>query len=332
MKRMTLGIGLFLISVTSFTLIYALYGLPAEAILYAFGLSVFIGGIFLLGYALQYYKNTSRLANIKNEPDKLSIRTQNLPSPLDHLEVQYQEILLDLMEIYQKTMTDTDHKFKELKDYYTMWVHQIKTPISALGLMFQTEADTEKSRAMKLELFKIEQYIEMVLHIMSIDEGDADLRLSPCELEDLCSGAVKKYRSLFIEKKIKLSLNLTPIKVLSDEKWAMVVLEQLISNGLKYTHQGEIRIYNDEGNPHMLTIEDTGIGIHEEDLPRVFEKGFTGYNGRLDRKATGIGLYLTKKICQRLGIQIEISSVVDQGTKVDLIFIPYKDVSLEMKM
>lgn len=332
MKRMTLGIGLFLISTTSFTLIYGLFGLPLEAILYAISLGVFLGAIILLSYAFLYYKNTQSLDQFKGEADKLSFLTQKLPQPLDHLEAQYQEILLDLVEMQQKNWTESDHKFKELRDYYTLWVHQIKTPISALGLMFQTEADTEKSRAMKLELFKIEQYVEMVLHMMRIEDGDADLRLSACDLESLCHGAVKKYRSLFIEKKIKLSLSLTPTTVLSDEKWAVVILEQLISNGLKYTPKGEIKIYNSEATPHILTIEDTGIGIHEEDLPRVFEKGFTGYNGRLDKKATGIGLYLTQKICDRLGIQIEMRSGVDQGTKVNLIFIPYNHVSLEMKM
>lgn len=332
MKRMTHGMGLFLISAFAFTLIYYLYGLPLEAILYAWSLSVFLGAIFLLRYALAYYKNTQRLRKIKGEADKASMLTQSLPSPLDALEADYQAMLLQLMDAQQKSFTDVDNTFKDLKDYYTMWVHQIKTPISALGLMFQTEADTEKTRAMKLELFKIEQYVEMVLHIMGIEDGSTDLSLCSCELESLCNGAVKKYRSLFIEKRIKLSLNLVPSTVLSDEKWATVILEQLISNGLKYTHQGEIKIYNSEDNPHILTIEDSGIGIHEGDLPRVFEKGFTGYNGRLDKKATGIGLYLTKKVSERLGIQIKMSSIVDQGTRVDLVFIPYKHVSLEMKM
>lgn len=332
MKRMTLGLTLFLVSGISFTLIYALYGLPVEAIFYAWSLAVFIGAVFVLGYAFRYFRNAQNIKQIKKEGDKAFILSKNLPNPLDELEAQYQEILLEMLETQQKNLTDMDSKLKELTDYYTLWVHQVKTPISALGLMFQTEPDTEKSRSMKLELFKIEQYVEMALHIMRIDAVGADLMLCPCELESLCAGAVKKYRSLFIEKRIKLSLNLSPLTVLSDEKWVTVVLEQLISNGLKYTPKGEIKIYNSEESPHILYIEDTGIGIHKEDLPRVFEKGFTGYNGRLDKRATGIGLYLTQRICEKLSMAIDLDATLDQGTKVRLVFIPYNRVSLEMKM
>lgn len=332
MKRMTLGLSLFFISGSSFTLIYALYGLPVEAIFYAWSLAVFIGAVLVLGYAFRYYKNAQNIKKISNEEDKVSILSRNLPVPLDALEAQYQEILLEMLETQQKNLTERDSKLKELTDYYTLWVHQVKTPISALGLMFQTEADTEKSRNMKLELFKIEQYVEMALLIMRIDAVGGDLMLCPCELETLWAGAIKKYRSLFIEKKIKLSLNLSPLTVLTDEKWATVVLEQLISNALKYTPKGEIKIYNSEDSPYIVYIEDTGIGIHKEDLPRVFEKGFTGYNGRLDKRATGIGLYLTKRVCEKLSMTIDLDSVLDQGTKVRLEFIPYNHVSLQMKM
>lgn len=332
MKRISLAVILFLISGLSFSLIYFMFGLPVEAILYAWVLSVFMGAVVLLLHGWRYYKACSQVKHIQNAADRVGILSKTLPSPMDELEQDYQNLLLDMMAKQQKMTTDVDVKFSELTDYYTLWVHQVKTPISALDLMFQTEPDTEKLRAMKLELFKIEQYVEMALHIMRLDQDASDLMLSPCQLETLCAGAVKKYRSLFIEKKIKLKMDIKPIMVVSDEKWMTVVLEQLVSNALKYTAKGEIQIYNDAENPQVLYIKDTGIGIHAEDLPRIFEKGFTGYNGRIDKKATGIGLYLTKRICEKLSMSIAIESKLDQGTQVRLQFIPYSHVSLEMKM
>jgi signal transduction histidine kinase len=332
MKRISLAVTLFLISGMSFSIIYFMFGLPVEAILYAWVLSVFMGSVVLLLHGWRYYKARTQVKHIKEAPDKVGILSKTLPVPMDELEQDYQSLILELMTERQKVITDVDIKFSELTDYYTLWVHQVKTPISALDLMFQTEPDTEKLRAMKLELFKIEQYVEMALHIMRLDEDASDLMLSPCLLENLCAGAVKKYRSLFIEKKIKLKMDIKPIMVISDEKWMTVVLEQLVSNALKYTSKGEIHIYNEEDNPQILYIKDTGIGIHAEDLPRIFEKGFTGYNGRVDKKATGIGLYLTRRICEKLSMSIAIESELDQGTQVRLQFIPYSHVSLEMKM
>ncbi len=332
MKRVIHGLVLIFITSLSFSIIYYLYGLPVEAIAYSFVLCAFLTTVALLLYVLHYYKSFFQIRKINQGAEQLYLLSKSLPVPLDELETQYQELVLNLMASHQKCITDEDIKLSELTDYYTLWVHQVKTPISALGLLFQTEPDTEKSRAMKLELFKIEQYVEMALHIMRIEGSGSDWMLSPCSLETLCGGAVKKYRSLFIEKKIKLNLEVHPITIVSDEKWVMVVLEQLISNALKYTPKGEIRIYNKVDSPHVLYIEDTGIGIHAEDLPRIFEKGFTGYNGRLDKRATGIGLYLTKQICEKLSLSIRIVSQVDQGTQVQLTFIPYSHVSLEMKM
>lgn len=166
------------------------------------------------------------------------------------------------------------------------------------------------------QLLKIEQYVEMVLGYLRIESSSSDFVLQKYLLSDLVKQAIRKYASQFIRKNIKLELREMDCLILTDEKWFVFVIEQLLSNALKYTNQGTISIYLDPLQPKILIIEDTGIGIAKEDLPRIFEKGFTGYNGRMDKKATGIGLYLCQKILTKLSHQISITSDIKMGTKV----------------
>lgn len=171
-------------------------------------------------------------------------------------------------------------------------------------------------KEMKMELFKIEQYVEMVLTYLRMEEMSSDLSFESCSLDSIIKQAVRKYSQMFILKKIQLVYTPIEMKVLTDEKWLVFVLEQILSNALKYTSTGKISVYTKGQN--CLVIEDTGIGIWPEDLPRVFEKGFTGYNGRKDKKSTGIGLYLCKSVIDKLKHQIWIESEAGKGTKVYL--------------
>lgn len=198
-------------------------------------------------------------------------------------------------------------------EYYTIWVHQIKTPIAAMRLQLQGE-DSDSSRELLEELQRIEQYVEMVLTYLRLDSGSTDYVLKKYDLDDIIRQAVRKYASQFIRKKIRLTYEPLSCEVLTDEKWLLFVIEQVLSNALKYTRSGEISITLEA--PKTLCIRDTGIGIAPEDLPRIFEKGFTGYNGRNDKKASGIGLYLCRRICSRLNHEIIITSKVDVGTEV----------------
>ena len=166
-----------------------------------------------------------------------------------------------------------------------------------------------------MELFKIEQYVEMVLTYLRMESMSSDMVLQWYAADDIVKQAVKKYSQLFILKKIALRMDMPEEMILTDEKWLAFVVEQILSNALKYTSEGTVSIYMKEKE---LVIEDTGIGIQEEDVPRVFEKGFTGFNGRRDKKSTGIGLYLCKTILDRLGHGIRIESKVGEGTKVFL--------------
>jgi signal transduction histidine kinase len=246
--------------------------------------------------------------------NKITISQDNLPNPRNIIEEDYLK-LIDVL--YQEKCSIDSQKsltISELNDYYTMWVHQIKTPISAIKLLFQSKDihDIE----IEQQLFRIEQYAEMALQYIRTESDAADFIIRKYSLDAIIRQAIRKYSKLFILKKITLDYVPAYVEVLTDEKWLLFVIEQILSNSLKYTQQGKISIYMENENDLTLVIEDTGIGIEPEDLPRICEKGYTGYNGRIDKKSTGIGLYLSKKILNRLSHKIYIQSFPNTGTKV----------------
>jgi signal transduction histidine kinase len=264
--------------------VFSLYDLPAEAVLYATLLCLCIGAVlFGLGYArwLRHHRALSKLLNrMSNLPDEL-------PTPSGALEEDYQNILRGLWAELKRAESSFEAERRDMADYYGLWAHQIKTPIAGMRLLLQQE-EGRRNAELALELFKIEQYVEMVLSYVRLGSESTDLVLRCCSLDELIREALRKYARMFILKKLALDFTPTGKMVLTDEKWLSFVLEQLISNALKYTPEGSVRLYC-EGDD--LVIEDTGIGIRAEDLPRVFEKGFTGYNGREDRNPTGMGFF-----------------------------------------
>ena len=275
-------------------------------------LCTFIGLIYICINFINYYKKHIQLYKLQNE---ISISLENLPSPKTLMEEDYTNLILNLNKEYKNYISKSDIAKSDMIDYYTMWVHQIKTPISALKLLIQT-SESEISSDLSSELFKIEQYVEMVLSYIRLGSNKNDFVLKEYDLDNIIRQAVRKYAPLFIRKKISLDFQPTNYKVLTDEKWLVFVIEQLLSNAIKYTNKGKISIYSLENK--KLVIEDTGIGISKEDIPRIFDKGFTGYNGRTDKKATGLGLYLCKNILDKLSHKISIESEVGVKTKVIL--------------
>jgi len=227
-----------------------------------------------------------------------------------------------LTEIINQMSRRVRHEIKknnlaslEQTDYYTLWVHQIKTPIAAAHMILQSNP-YEQSGALKQELFKIERYSEMALGFIRIESMNADFQFKQHKAYDIVRQAVKKYSTVFIYQKLSLELEPFPNVILTDEKWLLFALEQILSNALKYTKTGKITITMNEND--VLSIRDTGIGISPEDLPRIFEKGFTGYNGRLNKSSTGLGLYLCKKVLIRLSNRIAIFSDKGSGSVVRL--------------
>lgn len=289
-------------------IIFYLYQLPLEPVLYM-GLLWLLSGstLFLYGYQ-KYRKNYQQLLVIRNAPD---LNLDRLDSPKDNVEKLYQEICFKLNQMRMDLETDIQKFTEEMTDYYTMWAHQIKTPIFALRLLLQK--NPEQNKAALSELFKIEEYVEMVLGYLRTENLSSDLALSRYSLDKIIREQIHRYAGIFISKRLSLTYDGTQETVLTDEKWLGFVIGQILSNSLKYTHQGGIKIYIQN---HDLFIEDTGIGIRLEDLPRVFEKGYTGVNGREDRRATGIGLYLSQKILKKLGHKIFIESEEGKGTCV----------------
>lgn len=311
--------------VVIFGILFYLYDIPFDAIIYGCELSFVWSAVCLFIDFYKYYKR-HKLLHINRE--QFFDDAEQLPEYMDIIEYDYQELAKKLYQAKQELISKNRIAKKELLDYYGMWVHQIKTPIAALDILLQNtermlyKLDEKEMMQkaisvsdMKMELFKIEQYVEMALNYLRVEDISSDLVFKKQELDDMVCQVIRKYAKIFISKKIKMDFKPTKACIVTDEKWFIFVLEQLISNALKYTKKGQISIYMKEKS---LVIEDTGIGIPAEDLPRIFEKGFTGYNGRENKKSTGIGLYLCKNIMDKLQWNITVDSEVGSGTKIYL--------------
>jgi signal transduction histidine kinase len=308
LKRHYKIILMLILFVAVFSAVFSLYELPLEAVLYAALLCFCIGAVlFALGYSRWLRQHRELRALL----ERVAVSLDELPRPSGAVERDYQDLLRALWAEKARIEARNLTEHREMTDYYTLWAHQIKTPIAAMHLLLQQGA-AEKNAELSVELFKIEQYVEMVLSYLRLGSESSDYVLKAYSLDGIIREALRKYARMFIQKRISLSFTETDKRVLTDEKWLGFVLEQLLSNALKYTPEGSIRLYA-EGD--TLVIEDSGIGIRAEDLPRVFEKGFTGYNGREDKKSTGIGLYLCRRVCDRLGHGLSLESEVGRGTK-----------------
>ena len=219
-------------------------------------------------------------------------------------------------ELYQKK-SDAENRYNDLVDYYTLWVHQIKTPIAATRLLVAEVSERELKRQLEQEIFKIDSYTNLVLQYLRLESFHDDLVLKKENIENLVKEVIRKYAIFFIQKSLSINMHDLDRSIVTDKKWLLVVIEQILSNSLKYTNEGGIEIYMDGQD---LCIKDTGIGIKNSDVLRVFERGFSGYNGRMTQQSSGLGLYLTQKISQELGHQIRIESELGQGTTVRIKF------------
>lgn len=311
--------------VVIFGILFYLYDIPFDAIIYGCELSFVWCAVCLFIDFYKYYKR-HKLLHINRE--QFFDDAEQLPEHMDIIEYDYQELAKELYQAKQELISKNRIAKKELLDYYGMWVHQIKTPIAALDILLQNtermlyQLDEKEMMQkaisvsdMKMELFKIEQYVEMALNYLRVEDISSDLVFKKHELDDMVRQVIRKYAKIFISKKIKIDFKPTKACIVTDEKWFIFVFEQIISKALKYIKKGQIFIYMKEKS---LVIEDTGIGIPAEDLPRIFEKGFTGYNGRENKKSTGIGLYLCKNIMDKLQWNITVDSEVGSGTKIYL--------------
>lgn len=301
------------ISTGIYLFVFYLYSVPSDAVGYAFWLTAFV---VFAGMCVDFSRYAKKCRELKQMAENITFQLEELPETQEIQEKCYTAAIQTLYERKEQLESKMHIDRQEMTDYYTLWGHQIKVPIAAMRLLLQSE-ETDIS-VLSAELFKIEQYVEMVLSYLRMESISADMALHRYTIDEIVRPSVRKYSKLFILKKIKLSYQTIDNEVLTDKKWLEFVVEQILSNALKYTNEGTISIYMAEGKKDVLVIEDTGIGIWKEDLPRVFEKGFTGYNGRTERKSTGIGLYLCKTVMDKLNHHIYIESEVEKGTKVFL--------------
>lgn len=294
-------------------LIYGLYGLPWGPAGYTCLVTAVVTLGFLMAGFFRWKRKRRQLLILKRQAEQ-SLETADLPKAETPLEKIYQEIIQDQEKRCQREQKESREKLVRSREYYTRWSHQIKTPIAAMELLLQEEpADV---RALKRELLKTSQYVEMALSYQRMEGEGNDLVIQRYELRPVVMQAVKKVSPLLIHKHISFSAGDLSGEVLTDEKWLVFVLEQLLTNASKYTKEGgSVWIGKENG---LLVLRDTGIGIRPEDLPRIFEWGYTGYNGRLDKRSTGVGLALVKQVMEMLGNKIEIRSVLGEGTEVFL--------------
>lgn len=324
-KRQNLILLLFCVI---FCLIFLLYQLPPVALVYPFLLLalVWLGVTGVDMYRVYKHYTSLRRALEAAEQEVGKGQSQGtcdwdlLQELLEQQEDNgdwecgfYRNMVSRLLQERREQLDAIKYRDQDTVDYYTTWVHQIKTPIAAMGLILQQE-DTEDSRRLSGELQRIEQYVDMVLTYLRLGSRETDYVFKHVNLDKLLRECIRKYAGQFIRRHLTLDYHGMDCQVLTDEKWLAFVVEQVLSNALKYTKSGSVSIYLEP--PCTLCIRDTGIGIAPEDLPRIFEKGYTGYNGRSDKKATGLGLYLCRQICDRLKHTITARSVPGEGTTV----------------
>lgn len=302
---------IFLFCTVIYFIIFYLYYIEVEAVIYAFIFCfVFIVIISCIDFK-KYYQKRKELGRIKSSITQTLEFFDSNSTPIIKDYNDIIEILLQNIKDLHKQMQTNQ---TEMIDYYTLWVHQIKLPISAMNLLLQNQRNIENFK-LSVELLKIEQYVDMVLSYLRLNSETTDYVIKEYELDEIIRKAIRKLSIMFIQKHIRIEFSETKQIVLTDEKWLGYVIEQLLSNALKYTYEGSVSIYYQDDR---LIIKDTGIGIEKEDIHRIFERGFTGYNGRTGEKSSGLGLYLCQKILMNLSHKMTIESIVDQGTTVIL--------------
>lgn len=289
--------------------------------------------LLLITVLVGFFRYSSKVKALSNALKRPVEEQAQLPEATDDVEMLYQRLLENQSIARSESESSAAIRQSQMRDYYSMWVHQIKTPISAMKLLLEVEreelgqliCDDEQSQyllsdnmdSFEDELFRIEEYVGMALQYQRVSSTENDFVLEKVSVDGVIRDTIKKYAKIMIRRHIGINYSGTGQEVYTDGKWLAFMLEQILSNAIKYTPQGFVTIETaEEKDRFFVTIKDTGIGIKAEDLPRVFEKGYTGYNGHADKKATGIGLYLCRQMADKLGHTIRMESEIGKGTKV----------------
>lgn len=322
---------LMIVTMSCIHLLYMyLIGARKQDVVYA---AVLDAILLLITVLVGFFRYSSKVKALSNALKRPVEEQAQLPEATDDVEMLYQRLLENQSIARSESESSAAIRQSQMRDYYSMWVHQIKTPISAMKLLLEVEreelgqliCDDEQSQyllsdnmdSFEDELFRIEEYVSMALQYQRVSSTENDFVLEKVSVDGVIRDTIKKYAKIMIRRHIGINYSGTGQEVYTDGKWLAFMLEQILSNAIKYTPQGVVTIETaEEKDRFFVTIKDTGIGIKAEDLPRVFEKGYTGYNGHADKKATGIGLYLCRQMADKLGHTIRMESEIGKGTKV----------------
>lgn len=324
---------LMIVTMSCIHLLYMyLIGARKQDLVYA---AVLDAILLLITVLVGFFRYSSKVKALSNALKRPVEEQAQLPEATDDVEILYHRLLENQSIARSESESSAAIRQSQMRDYYSMWVHQIKTPISAMKLLLEAEreelglliCDEEQQASLKElsdnvasfedELFRIEEYVSMALQYQRVSSTENDFVLEKVSVDGVIRDTIKKYAKIMIRRHIGINYSGTGQDVYTDGKWLAFMLEQILSNAIKYTPQGVVTIETaEEKDRFFITIKDTGIGIKAEDLPRVFEKGYTGYNGHADKKATGIGLYLCRQMADKLGHTIRMESEIGKGTKV----------------
>ena len=326
------------------TILLLLFGIiTIEIFLMAYNVGMFIKiyipliimGLYMISIIIEYFKRKKfydNLLKMLEELDEKYLITEIIKTP-NFLEGQ---IFKNSLEQIDKSMLENVNKYKymteDYKEYIELWIHEIKIPIATSKMVIENNKNAI-TKSIDEELDKVENYIEQALFYARSNTVEKDYYIRKAVLKEIVNESIKKNKGSLIQEKISIDIHDLEIEVNTDNKWIVFILNQIIQNSIKYRKKENsvIEIYANQGKENViLYIKDNGIGIKQGEITRVFEKGFTGTNGRLsNKKSTGIGLYLCKKLCNKLGIGIELNSVQNEGTEVKLVF--PKDSYIELK-
>lgn len=317
------------------TILLLLFGIiTIEIFLMAYNVGMFIKiyipliimVLYVVSIVIEYFKKKKfydNLSNMLEELEEKYLITEIINTP-NFLEGK---ILKNALETIDKSMLENVNKYKymteDYKEYIELWIHEIKIPIAASKMVIENNKN-EVTKSIDEELDKVENYIEQALFYARSNTVEKDYYIRKVVLKEIVNESIKKNKSSLIQEKISINIHNLDIEVNTDNKWIVFILNQIIQNSIKYRKKEKsiIEIYANQGKENViLYIKDNGIGIKQGEITRVFEKGFTGTNGRLsNKKSTGIGLYLCKKLCNKLGIGLELNSVQNESTEVKLVF------------
>lgn len=283
--------------------------------------------LYFLSIVVEYYKKKKFYNNLYKTLDSLEEKYL-IAEIIENPNFLEGKILKDIVLQIDKSMLENVNKYKYLqedyKEYIELWIHEIKIPIAASKMVIENNKN-EVTKSLDEELDKLENYVEQALFYARSNNVEKDYYIRKCSLKNIVNESIKKNKNNLIQEKISIDIYNLEQEVNTDSKWIVFILNQIIQNSIKYKKQNadaKIEIYSEKKKENViLYIEDNGIGIKKGEITRVFEKGFTGTNGRIvGKKSTGIGLYLCKKLCDKLGISIELNSVENEGTEIRLVF------------